>query len=390
MNVMHADAGNLYGGIETLLVALARFREACPGMDPEFALCYEGRLANELNAAGVPVHMMDAVRLRYPGRVRAMRHRMRALLGQRRTDVMICHGPWAHVLFAPAARAAGVPSVLWVHAPLRRGSWLDQWVRLRPPSLVIYVSAFIQSLAAGFFRAGVPQVCFSPPLIETRVPPETVQRERLRASLQTAPDDVVIIQASRMERWKGQHLLLEALADLMDLPGWSCWIAGAAQRPREIAYERELRAFVIARGLQSRVRFLGQRGDVATLMRCADIYSQPNLSPEPFGIAFVEAMAANLPVVASASGGTLEIVADCGRLVPPGDRAALSRELRRLIGDGAARRELGSRGAARVRTLCGAAQQMAALERLLSGVIRPPAYPAAPSRSGYPCARGGG
>ena len=41
MRVLHINAGNLYGGVETLLVTLARFRVLCPGMDPSFALCFD-------------------------------------------------------------------------------------------------------------------------------------------------------------------------------------------------------------------------------------------------------------------------------------------------------------------------------------------------------------
>ena len=48
MRVLHVSSGNLYGGVETALVALARFRNLCPAMQPEFALCFEGRLSKEL------------------------------------------------------------------------------------------------------------------------------------------------------------------------------------------------------------------------------------------------------------------------------------------------------------------------------------------------------
>ena len=60
--------------------------------------------------------------------------------------------------------------------------------------------------------------------------------------------------------------------------------------------------------------------DVPRLLAAADIHCQPNISPEPFGIAFIEALAAGLPVVTSAIGGAIEIVDDtCGRLVPASD-----------------------------------------------------------------------
>ena len=56
-----------------------------------------------------------------------------------------------------------------------------------------------------------------------------------------------------------------------------------------------------------------QRDDVPRLLAAADIFCQPNLGPEPFGIGFVEALSAGLPVITTATGGALEIVdGDCG------------------------------------------------------------------------------
>src|SRR5262249_38073183 len=133
-------------------------------------------------------------------------------------------------------------------------------------------------------------------------------RPRLRAALQTPSEATVIIQASRMEELKGHAVLLQALAELRHLPGWVCWVVGGAQRPREQDYFARLEAQAGQLGLAGRVRFLGQRADVGQLLNAADIHCQPNLGPESFGIGFVEALYAGLPVVTTALGGALEIV----------------------------------------------------------------------------------
>ena len=70
------------------------------------------------------------------------------------------------------------------------------------------------------------------------------------------------------------------------------------------------------------------------LLAAADIHCQPNTAPEPFGLAFVEALHAGLPVVTSDLGGAREIVhARCGVLVRAGDVAALGAALQALIDD---------------------------------------------------------
>ena len=53
MKVLHLSAGNLYGGIETLSTTMARLRHLAPGMEPEFGLCFRGRLWDELVASGL-------------------------------------------------------------------------------------------------------------------------------------------------------------------------------------------------------------------------------------------------------------------------------------------------------------------------------------------------
>ena len=87
-----------------------------------------------------------------------------------------------------------------------------------------------------------------------------------------------------------------------------------------MAYVDALVAAARRLGIDDRVRWLGERQDVRRLLGAADVHCQANVAPEPFGIAYVEALAAGLPVVASRAGGAMEIVDEsCGVLVPAGD-----------------------------------------------------------------------
>jgi hypothetical protein len=62
MRVLHLYAGNLYGGIETFLVTLAKTQALVPQMQHEFALCFPGRLATELETAGAVVMRLGCKR----------------------------------------------------------------------------------------------------------------------------------------------------------------------------------------------------------------------------------------------------------------------------------------------------------------------------------------
>lgn len=174
------------------------------------------------------------------------------------------------------------------------------------------------------------------------------------------------MQASRMEPGKGHHFLLEALSRLTHLPQWVCWIAGGPQRPEEFTYEKSVREQVMNLGLAERIRFLGQRSDVAQLLLATDIHCQPNLGLEGFGIAFIEAMHAGLPVVTTAAGGPLEIIdKTCGVLVPPNDTASLARQLEILIKNAGLRRRLGAAGARRAAEMCDPGRQLQGLHAII-------------------------
>src|SRR5829696_5368553 len=86
----------------------------------------------------------------------------------------------------------------------------------------------------------------------------------------------------------------------------------------EGALKEELKHEVRERGLESAVRFLGQRKDVAALLAGADLFVLPSLF-EGLPLVILEAMAAGRPVVATRACGTAEVICDgaTGRLVPP-------------------------------------------------------------------------
>ena len=198
----------------------------------------------------------------------------------------------------------------------------------------------------------------------------SASREDIRRSLDTARDDLVIVQVGRLEPWKGNREALEAMATLRDVDGWKYWIVGGPQRDSDERYLRELKEVARRHGMSDRVRFAGERHDVPALLQAADIYCQPNTRPEPFGISLVEAQGAGLPIVTSSFGGALEIVDDtCGLLVAPHDIDALAAALRRLVSDASLRARLGQAARARASALCDLGRQMQRIHDVLSSVV---------------------
>lgn len=358
IKVLHVYSGNLYGGVETLLATLARGRRHCPEMEPHFALCFEGRLSEELRAAGAPVHMLGRVRLSAPHTVLRARARLKDLLRGETFGAVVCHAAWPLVVGGRAARSARVPLAFWMHDAAGGTHWIERFARRVKPDLVICNSRFTETTAPKLFPGSPTSVLYCPVERPSRQALAPAERARLRASLGASDGDVVIVHASRMEGWKGHSPLLRALGRLKDLTGWRCWIAGGAQRPSEVGYVKSLEDEAARLGVAARVRFLGQRADVPKLLAGADIHCQPNTGPEPFGIAFVEALAAGLPVVTTSIGAAPEIVDEsCGVLVPPDDTRSLAAALRELIESPTLRRELGRGGPGRAQSLCEAGRR---------------------------------
>lgn len=371
MRVLHLHSGNMYGGVETVMTALARLRACTPDMESSFALCFGGRLAKDLEATGISPYRLGAVRFRWPWQVWRARLRLRRLLQRERFDVVMTHGSWGHALFARAVRAAGLPLVYWVHDIPSGDHWLERRAQRHPPDLVLANSEFTLNLVPRLFP-GVParvQYTFA-------APPERAEPEEpvadIRREFGTAPDDVVILIACRLERWKGHPLLLEALGRLAHVPGWRCWVVGGVQRRSERAYWDELQALDERYGIADRVSFLGFRRDVPRLLRAADIHCQPNLEPEPFGLTFLEALQAGVPVVTTDMGGAREIVTPvCGRLVPPGNVEALAAALGELIHNSATRQAMGAAGRLRADDPFGPARNLRSLRDNLADFLTP-------------------
>jgi glycosyltransferase involved in cell wall biosynthesis len=117
---------------------------------------------------------------------------------------------------------------------------------------------------------------------------------------------------------------------------------------------------------------MGERRDVAQILGAANIYCQPNTEPEGFGLTFVEAMHAGLPVVTSGIGGACEIVDEsCGVLTPPGDVPALSSALDRLIVDRDLNARLGAEARRRSELLCDVPRQMHRIQAVLASLVAP-------------------
>ncbi len=365
MRVLHLHTGGLYGGVETMLTCLQRHAGSMPGCRMTFALLEEGKLSKDLSAAGGDIVMLPETRLRNPVQIVRAKRALRSVLTRGDFDLVVTHSTWTHAIFASTVRQAGVPLVFWQHNAFEDRHWIERLAGRVPPDLVISNSLYSATTLPRVFPDVAHEVVYYPVGSPAHEDPEV--RAMVRNEMSTPEGDVVIIQVSRMEAWKGHRLLLDALGELADVQGWTCWQIGGAQRESEKEYENQLRRRVEELGIESRVRFAGHRHDVPRLLAAADIHCQPNLKPESFGITFVEALYRGLPVVTTAMGGAREIVDEsCGVLIEQPDAADLARALGGIIESAELSSSLSAAGPARAAMLCDPAVQSSRIHEVFS------------------------
>jgi glycosyltransferase involved in cell wall biosynthesis len=268
-------------------------------------------------------------------------------------DVIHCEEGTRNAFYADLlARVTRAKSV--VHFHLGYGDWISRLSRLaiRRADAIIAVSRWT---GHQLHEGGVPAQRIFPVLNGIDLAgwdPARVDGAAIRREFGLAPQDPLIVQVAQLVAWKRQHLVIEALPRVLErYPTARVLLVGTETAPPsgEETYTETLRRQVAAAGLEQRVIFTGQRRDVPEILAAADVFTLPSVG-EPFGLASVEAMAMEKPVVSVRAGGTPEVVEEdkAGLLGAPDDVEQLAANLLALIDDPERRRQLGKYGRRRV------------------------------------------
>jgi glycosyltransferase involved in cell wall biosynthesis len=249
----------------------------------------------------------------------------------RRHDVVYANSQKAFVLSAIAAKIARRPLIWHLH-DIISGAHFGAMQRRVQVTLANFCASRVvmpsQACADAFIAAGGKPdlIAVVPNGLDIAREAKSLAEVRQELKLPAGP---LVGVFSRLAAWKGQHVVLQALAQA---PGVSCIIAGDALFGEQ-AYATRLHQMVDDLGLGGRVHFLGQRSDVPRLMSAVDAVIHPSIDPEPFGRTLVEAMLAGVPVIATDAGAASDILeaGRAGTLVPPGDAGALAAAIRTVM-----------------------------------------------------------
>lgn len=353
------------GGTERVVMDLiARGRRDC-----EMAVCCldaAGAWGERLAASGVPVWVLGRAPGFHPSLAWHIRQHARAF----GAHVLHCHQYSPFVYGRLAGALAGVPVVMTEHGrlsdapPSPRRRRVNRLLTRGVPA----IHAVSDELRAFMRQEGYPaRIRVVRNGVDPGTAPAPDARATLRASWGMADDAFVIGVVARLDPVKDLATLLDAVAAgrRAGRP-WHLIVAGdGPERPALHARAQLL-------GLGPSVCWLGAVPDGRAVLPGVDVSVNTSIS-EGVSITILEAMAAGLPVVASAVGGTPEVIAHdvTGLLVPPRTPSVVTDALMQLEDDPGLRRRLGASAAEHVRAECSLDRMVGhylALYRQLAGV----------------------
>lgn len=322
MKVVHIIETPGTGGAERVLVDVAIRLPA--GMSSLGVMMCESWTGRELAKHGIPVTVMPLRRsfdIGWPVR-------FAEFLRRNQVAVVHSHEFTANVYASMGARIAGVPIVCTTHGknywPFARYRRLAYRWTAKSSACFVAVSHDLGSFLARVLAVPERRIQVILNGIDiASFAPSVASRERMRAELGLSERNRLLLACGELSEVKGHRVLLQAIPRVLERnPDLIVALAGDGP------LRKELEKLVQDLRITSSVRFLGFRTDIPELLGAADLFVMPSLS-EGLPLAILEAMAAELPVLASAVGGVPELIRHgrTGWLVRPGDSAALADEL---------------------------------------------------------------
>ncbi len=285
-------------------------------------------------------------------------------------QVVCCHGYKANLLGRIAARRVGIPVVAvargWTGECLKVRCYeaLDR-LHLRWMDHVVCVS---ESQAVKVRRAGVPArritVIANAVDIERFADPDPLYRGKLLRSFRK-PKTVVVGAAGRLSPEKGFDVLVRA-AEIVQRtnPDVGFALFGAGNCKDSLSRQ------IAALGLSSNFALIGFRADLDRFMPFFDLLVLPSHT-EGLPNVVLEAFAAGVPVIATAVGGTPEVVADGsnGYLVPQGDAEEMAKRIVQALTSSDVLRDMGANARATVASRFSFGQQATLYRNLFNQLI---------------------
>ncbi len=363
--VAHVVLGLSPGGTERLVIELSkRTRQSMRGV---ICLDSAGAWADELTNAGIPVVALG----RRPGFSPALGFEIARHAREFGASILHCHhySPFVYGSIA-AALNHGLRLVFTEHGrlsdapPSKKRQLVNPLLgRMSGPIYAVSEDLKRHMIASGFPASRI-QVIHNG--VDPGTQPGAAEIARARAMLGIDKDAFVLGTVARLDCVKDLGTLLRSAA-LLGRRGLKPYVVVVGDGAERHALEQ----LASALGIHQQTRFLGHRDDARALLPGFDIYVNTSIS-EGISLTLLEAMAASRPVVATAVGGTPEVVLDrtTGVLIPPRAPETLADTLEELRTCTSTRIAMGLAGRARLEDQFSLEQMVARYEHVYQSVAR--------------------
>jgi glycosyltransferase involved in cell wall biosynthesis len=331
-------------------------------------LYYQDNLwAERLRAAGLEVHTWDEVRRREKqeyaagGKVgtlvtlaKAIAFRRRFIREQGIALVHLNNSPFNGLDdWLPAARLAGVPCVVYAMGDAHREpNPFRRWL-MRRFNRYFPLSRLVERSLVEDNGISPDRIVLTYPGIDLSVAATQGCRstDDVRAEFGVGPDGILAVMVGNLREWKGQHVVVQALARLPESARSRLVVLFVGATGTEnTEYLDKIEGMIRDAGLDDVVLVAGRRADVPDLLEAADIAIHASIIPEPFGLVVQEAMLHGCAVVAADEGGPAEMLThECGLMFDTDRPEELTAHLTVLIEDEGRRRKYGAEARSRVR-----------------------------------------
>lgn len=328
MKIIYFYTGNVYGGVEKLLIDLFDYQSILePGeLEAIFVLCYEGYLSKKLQDRGATVEIIPTPCLNLPWTLIRTFFHLRNILNKYDAKIIVSHEIWNHVVVWPVEKILAVKGVLWIHSSsFRFNIPLYKNLGLWKPDLAICTSRHVRDSVSKLWPRIKTDYLY-PPYAKPTLEPKTKRYKEV----------ITLVYIGRMVNYKGLSDIVEALGLIKDA-NFKLIVVGEAATEEQTFFKQQNIQRVQTLGFSSKVDFIGFQENVFEILSSADVFVHPNKLPEPLGFVFIEALFSCTPVVATNIGGAKEILemqpSKMGDLVPPNDIKTLAGVLRKYIED---------------------------------------------------------
>jgi glycosyltransferase involved in cell wall biosynthesis len=346
-----SPVADLYGSTRSMLEVVNRIDRSL--LEPAWGVPDEGDLTRKLAADSVPYAVIPELRLArasdstatQAGKLarRLPRGAIRIARLARRNSIDVIHSNSAAVVAgAYGSRLAGVPHLWYVRELIPEGGPFGALLRREIPARSDVVISNSRAVEAQFELENKPGRVIPCGIDWERL--GTIPRDEAKGRIGIPANAIAIGSAGYLNPRKGMDVLLEAYARVREgVSEPTRLILAGAPFPGNEGFATRLRDRARDLGLADEVLMPGFIDDISVLLASLDVFALTTREPEGLGRVVIEAMAAGLPVIATAGGGILDVVdhEETGLLVDSPTPEDVASALGRLLGDERLRERLG-------------------------------------------------